>query len=375
MTFSARDRRVRELRLIAQRIAAPASTSPADTVRWMLALQAQDFPGVKWSVGLRERGGTQARVEAACDAGQIVRSWPMRGTLHLVPAEDLKWMLELTTPRSVASAGDRRAYLGIADLDVERARDIAIAALAGGRILTREALLASIEAGGVSTQGQRGYHLLWYLAQTGTLVLGPADGRGQTFALLDEWVPRPRRLERDEALGELARRYFASHGPATVKDLARWSGLPMAQVRLGIGVAGASLATLEHDGVPYYLAPETIDADPAVARVHLLPGFDEYVLGYQDRSAVLAPEHSQAIVPGGNGVFRPTIVVDGAVVGTWRRMSKAREVAVAATPFAPLTRPARAGLQTPSRPTARSLACRSASSPPDPRAGRGPRRA
>ena len=345
MTFSARDRRLRELRLIAQRIAAPASASPVDTVRWMLALQAQDFPGVKWSVGLRERGGTQAGVEAACDAGEIVRSWPMRGTLHLVPAEDLKWMLELTTPRSVASAGDRRAYLGIADLDVERARDIAIAALAGGRVLTREALLASIEAGGVSTHGQRGYHLLWYLAQTGTLVLGPADGRGQTFVLLDEWVPRPRRLERDEALGELARRYFASHGPATVKDLARWSGLPMAQVRLGIGVASASLATLELDGVSYYLAPETLDADPAVGRVHLLPGFDEYLLGYQDRSAVLAPEHSQAIVPGGNGVFRPTIVVDGAVVGTWRRTIKARQVTVEATPFAPLSRPIQSGLR------------------------------
>ena len=269
----------------------------------------------------------------------------MRGTLHLVPAEDLKWMLELTTPRSVASAGDRRAYLGIGDLDVERARHIAVAALTGGRVLTREALLASIEAGGVSTQGQRGYHLLWYLAQTGTLVLGPADGRGRPSSSSSEWVPHPRRLERDEALGELARRYFASHGPATVKDLARWSGLPMAHVRLGIGVAGASLATLELEGVSFYLAPETLDADPAVPRVHLLPGFDEYVLGYQDRSAVLAPEHSQAIVPGGNGVFRPTIVVDGAVVGTWRRTAKAREVIVEATPFAPLTRPIQAGLR------------------------------
>jgi hypothetical protein len=345
MTFSARDHRVRELRLIAQRIAAPAFATPAETVRWMLALQAQDFPGVKWSVGLRQRGGTQAAVEAACDAGEIVRSWPMRGTLHLVAAEDLKWMLELTTPRSVASAGDRRAYLGLGDLDVERARDIAVAALIGARVMTREALLARIDAGGVTTQGQRGYHLLWYLAQTGTLVLGPADGRQQTFVLLDEWVPHPRRLEPDEALGELARRYFASHGPATVKDLARWSGLTMAQVRVGIGVAGASLVTLELDGAPFYLAPETLDADPAVARAHLLPGFDEYVLGYQDRSAVLAPEHSQAIVPGGNGVFRPTVVVDGAIVGTWRRTVRAREVVLEAAPFAPLSRPIRAGLQ------------------------------
>ena len=269
----------------------------------------------------------------------------MRGTLHLVAAEDLQWMLELTTPRSVASAGDRRAYLGIGDLDVERARDIVVAGLTGRRVMTREALLGSVEAGGVSTQGQRGYHLLWYLAQTGTLVLGPADGRQQTFALLDEWVPHPRRLEREEALGELARRYFASHGPATAKDLARWSGLTMAQVRTGIGVAGAALATLELDGIPYLLAPETLDVAAPAARVHLLPGFDEYVLGYGDRTAVLAAEHSQAIVPGGNGVFRPTLVVDGAVAGTWRRTVKTREVVVEAAPFAPLTGPVTAGLR------------------------------
>ncbi|MGZ6294708.1 MAG: winged helix DNA-binding domain-containing protein [Candidatus Limnocylindrales bacterium] len=345
MTFSADQRRIGELRLIAQRIATPPAASPAETVRWMLALQAQDFAGVKWSVGVRQHDGTQAAVEAACDAGEIVRSWPMRGTLHLVAAEDLQWMLELTTPRFVASAGARRAYLGISDLDVERARDIAVAALNGGRAMAREALLGSIHAGGVSTEGQRGYHLLWYLAQTGTLVLGAADGRQQTFALLDEWVPHPRRLERDEALGELARRFFASHGPATAKDLARWSGLTMAQVRVGITVAGDVLTTLELDGTRYHLAPETLDAAAPGAGVYLLPGFDEYVLGYQDRAAVLAPEHSQAIVPGGNGVFRPTIVVDGAVAGTWRRTARAREVVVEAAPFAPLTRPIQAGLR------------------------------
>lgn len=346
VTFSADQRRLRGLRLIAQRISAPRSATPAETVRWMLALQAQDFPGVKWSVGLRQLDGTEAAVEAACDAGEIVRSWPMRGTLHLVAAEDLPWMLRLTAPRSVASAGARRAFLGIADLDVELARDIAVAALTGGGIRRREALLAAIEAGGVSTRGQRGYHLLWYLAQTGTLVLGPADGRQQTFVLLDEWVPHPRRLEHDEALGELARRYFASHGPATAKDLARWSGLSLGEVRKGIDVAGSSLESLELDGISYYLAPDTLDADPGAAPVRLLPGFDEYVLGYQDRTAVLPPEHSQAIVPGGNGMFKPTILVDGAVVGTWRRTIKAREIVVDAAPFAPLTRPVWAGLRT-----------------------------
>ncbi len=310
----------------------------------MLAMQAQDLPGAKWSVGLRARQTTEASVDAACDAGEIVRSWPMRGTLHLVPAEDLRWMLELTAPRALASAASRRAFLGIADADVERARAIAVASLSGGRILARDAILAAIAAGGVSTDGQRGYHLLWYLAQTGTLVLGATAGRQQTFALLDEWVPEPRRLEHDEALGELAFRYFRSHGPATLRDLARWSGLTMRDVRRGVAVSRGMLADLELDGVTYHLAPETLSSAAPAPRVYLLPGFDEYLLGYQDRSAALAPEHGAAVVPGSNGMFMPTIVAAGEVVGTWKRTVRAREILVEPLPFGPLSAWVREGL-------------------------------
>jgi hypothetical protein len=252
----------------------------------------------------------------------------MRGTLHLVPAEDLGWMLELTAPRAIRSAASRRAALGITEMEVDRAREIAVASLTGGRARTRNAILASIAAGGVSTEGQRGYHILWYLAQTGTLVLGAAQGRQQTFTLLDEWVRAPRRLERDEALGELASRYFRSHGPATARDLTRWSGLTMADVQRGLTVSGGLLTALELDGVRYHLAPETLAPAPTAARVHLLPGFDEYLLGYGDRSAALASENSAAVVPGGNGMFKPTVVADGEVVGTWRRTLAAGQVVV-----------------------------------------------
>ena len=335
-TFISGRRRVAHLRLAAQRIGGGGLASPADVVRWMLALQGQDFPGVKWSVGVRLPGVTEADVEAACDAGLIVRSWPLRGTLHLVLGEDLGWLLKLTAPRLVTSAAARRAYLGIEDVDVERAREIATAALADRRILSRDALLATFDQAGVSPAGQRGYHVLWYLALTGTLVLGPTDGRQQTYALLDRWVPNPRRLEGDEALGELAARYFASHGPATVADLARWSGLTKGEVRRGLAVSGDRLTTIDVDGVTYHLAPETLDAPPPTMQVHLLPGFDEYLLGYADRSAALAPEHSESIVPGGNGMFKPTIVADGEVIGTWKRTSRAREVAIEASPFTSL---------------------------------------
>ena len=322
--------------MAAQHIGTGEVSRPVEVVRRLLALQGQDFPGVKWSVGIRQAGATQGAVEAACDAGEIVRSWPLRGTLHLVAGEDLGWLLALTAPRAIASAAGRRAALGITEADIEKARETALSALAGRRILTRDALLAAFEAAGVSPAGQRAYHLLWYLAQTGTLVLGATDGRQQTFALLDDWVPEPRRLDRDEALAELALRYFRSHGPATAADLARWSGLTLGDVRRGIAICGTELTSLELDGVRYQIAPETLSNAAPAARVHLLPGFDEYLLGYGDRSAALAPEHAEAIVPGSNGMFKPTIVADGEVVGTWKRILRAREIVVEATPFARL---------------------------------------
>jgi hypothetical protein len=342
--FSSNRRRLTALRLAAQRIGWSELSTPAETVTWLLALQGQDFPGAKWSVGLRQAGASEAGVDAACDAGQIVRSWPLRGTLHLVAAPDLGWLLELTGPRSIAASARRRADLGITAQDVERAREVAVAALQGRRVLTRDALLAAFEAAGVGTAGQRGYHVLWHLALNGTLVLGPVDGRGQGFVLLEEWVPVRRRLERDEALGELALRYFRSHGPATERDLARWSGLTLADVRRGLAVSGDRLTTLEIDEATYHVAPEALTSTAESARVHLLPGFDEYVLGYLDRTAAVAPEHSQAIVPGGNGMFRPTVVVDGEVVGTWGRVARAGQIVIEPVCFGRLSATERDGL-------------------------------
>jgi hypothetical protein len=340
------------MRLVAQGITGDGGaadgrrSTPVDVVRSMLALQGQDLPGARWSIGLRGDGLTNADVAAAFDAGEIVRSWPMRGTLHVTAATDIGWMLELMAPRVVAATATRRAELKITAQDLERARDAAMASLGGGHALDRQALLAAIAEHGVFVDGQRGYHLLGYLAQTGVIVLGPTAGAQQAFVLLDEWVPTPRRLDRDEALGELAVRYFRSHGPATDRDLARWSGLPLGEVRRGLAVCGEdNLARLGVDGTTYHLAPQVLAASPAPG-VRLLPGFDEYILGYLDRSAALAPEHAQAVVPGNNGMFMPTIVADGEVIGTWKATARAREVVIAPAPFDdPLPPEVRDGLE------------------------------
>jgi hypothetical protein len=328
------------LRLAAQRIAGPGFDTPADAVRWLTAVQGQDHPGAVTSIALRTRSRDRADVDAALTSGQVVKSWPMRGTLHFVPAEDLPWLLELTAPRVIASVAPRHSELDLDERSFELARELAIEALHGRRELGRAELLAVWDKAGLSTAGQRGYHLILHLSQTGTLCFGPVRGGKQQLVLLAEWAPRTRYLERAEALGELATRYLRSHGPASAKDFGRWGKLVAADVRTGIALARPELESLVVDGVEYLMdpaTPERLAACRARARgVFLLPGFDEFILGYGDRTAAVPAEFADRIVPGGNGMFRSTVVAGGQVVGTWLRGGTAGRAAgksVQATPF------------------------------------------
>ena len=331
--FTANRRQLTSERLVAQRLAPVAATAtPAEVVRHSLAMQAQDFPGAKWSVGLRSPGSTDASIEQSIADREFVRSWPVRGTLHFVAGEDLGWMLALTGERMIRSAAGRHRQLELDDTDFALATDLATAALSGGVVMRRDTLIATIEAGGLSLSGQRAAHVLLYLAARGLTVFGPVDGKQQTFTLLDEWVPSPRVLDHDESLGEFALRYFTSHGPATIRDFAWWSSLTLTDARRGLAIALES-GTLEQRSVAdvAYIGPASTPS--SASGVLALPGFDEYLLGYSDRSAPLAAEHFDRIVPGGNGMFLPTIVVDGEVVGTWRRTIAAKTVTIEPLPF------------------------------------------
>ncbi|MGN9805027.1 winged helix DNA-binding domain-containing protein [Micromonospora sp. L32] len=309
----------------------------AGVVEWFGAMQAQDAASGLWSLGTRLPGWTVADVRAALERREALRTWPMRGTVHLVPPRDARWMLEVTGVRALSGAAARRAALGLTEADADRAADVLGAALAGGGRLTRAECLATLTAAGLDPSGQRGYHLLWYASQRGVTCIAPHVGTEQTFALLDEWAPEPRRPERDEALGLLALRYFRSHGPTTRQDFAGWTGLTATDTRRGIAVAGDDLATVEVDGVPAVLDAALLDAPrTAPDDVLALPGFDEYLLGYKDRTLMLDPAHRQAVVPGGNGVFQSTIVRGGRVVGTWKRTIGRARVSVIVrqlTPF------------------------------------------
>jgi hypothetical protein len=329
------------LRLAAQRLVGSRPSAPTEAVRLLGAIQAQDYPGALTSVALRTASRLRTDVEAALDAGEVVRSWPMRGTLHLVAADDLRWFLDTVGVRALSGIGKRWAGLELDEVQAERARELVVEVLSVRGRASRAELLAAIDASGVAVTGQRGYHLLWYLSQTGTLCLGPTDGGGeQLFVLLDDWVGPERRLEREEALAELALRFFTGHGPATVADLVRWAGSTARDVRAGLAVVRDRLEAVTVDGTEYLMDPATPDrlatALAEAEGVHLLPGFDEFVLGYGDRTAVVPAEFAARIVPGKNGMFRSTVVHRGKVVAVWRWNGRGAKRTPAVEPFTDL---------------------------------------
>ncbi|MDB5270290.1 MAG: winged helix DNA-binding protein [Hymenobacter sp.] len=324
---------IARLRLLNQRIGPEKCPDPADAVRWMGALQAQDYGQAVWAVGLRTPRPALAAVEQAIADGQLVLTWPMRGTMHLVPAEDAAWMVQLLAPRVLRGLTARLRQLELDEATIERSKTVFHEALCGGRRLTRAGMMLALEQAGISTQGQRGYHLLGHTAQLGHICFGPLLERQQTFVLLDEWVPQARKLAREDGLAELAGRYFRSHGPATVHDFANWAGLTLADAQQGLEAAQPALVSEKVADKTYWLAAGETAAASAAGGIQLLPGFDEYLLGYRDRRAVLAAEHAAKVVPGGNGVFKPMVVMDGQIVGTWQRTVKKGAVDVAVSLF------------------------------------------
>jgi len=318
-------------RLHNQRLTATTFDHPAEPVRWLGAVQAQDYLGSLWAIGLRTRAATEKMVECAVAERAIVRTWPMRGTLHFVAAEDARWMLELMTPRVLAaSAGRLERQYGLDDKAFGRSREVVARALEGGRRLTRDALYRALENARISTTAGRGLHITWRMAHDGLLCFGPREGKQQTFVLLDEWIPGAKRMARDEALAELARRYFTSHGPATVHDFAWWSGLLLSDAADGLAMASGALVSGELAGRKYWSAPSAPLGDSS-PRAFLLPAFDEYTVAYRYRAVMVGPAHARHAE--GMDVLQPAIVVNGRVVGTWARTLGKSSVEVDGSPF------------------------------------------
>lgn len=319
------------MRLHHQGIASPRAATVADTVARLGAVQAQDYHAALWAIGLRTSGATEADVEAAIARGEIVRTWPMRGTLHLVAADDVRWMLSLMAARTMAldAARQQREY-GLDERLAGHCAEVLTRALEGGCRLTRSALYDVLEAAGIATGQQRGLHILGRLAQQGVLCQGPREGRQPTFALLHEWAPQARELPRELALAELAQRYFRSHGPATTQDFAGWSGLTVTDARRGLQAVASQLQKANLDGRDYWFAADAEAETPAA--MHLLPAFDEYLIAYKDRSAALDPAFARQVI-GVNGLYSPVLVINGRVAATWKRTITQDSVALELRPL------------------------------------------
>lgn len=321
-------------RLANQHLTRPAFERPGDVVRRLGAVQAQDYLGSLWAIGLRTKGATESDVERAIAGRNFVRTWPMRGTLHFVPAPDVRWMLRLLTPRVVARSAGRYRQLELDGRTFARSGEVFARALRGGKRLTRTAMYEALESARISTADQRGLHILSRLAQDGLICFGPREGKQQTFTLLDEWVPEAKPLSRDEALAELARRYFESHGPATLRDFVWWSGLTTTDARAGLEAAAPRLFKEVIGGETYWLPAHAGRADSApkgeTRDAFLLPVYDEYTVAYRDRTAALNPSDANQT---GNGIFRHVIVIGGRVVGTWTRALKKGGVVITTSPL------------------------------------------
>ena len=323
-------------RLATQGVSDPHFRRPVDVVKSLGAVQAQDYLGALWAIGLRMAKGTEADVERAIANRSIVRSWPMRRTLHFVAAADLRWMLALLGPRSMRLLEKwLKDHFSIDAAVLRASRKAAIAALRDGRCLTRDVLYQRFDDAGIETADGRGLHLVWALANEGLLCFAAREGKQQAFTLLEEWLPDTHVLPRDEALATLAHRYFSGHGPATHRDFAWWSGLTAADAKRGLEAAQPGLKL---EAGSWMLASDDSSLKrPASSRVVLLPAWDEYTVGYADRSALVDAAHLRKLDPR-YGVLNAVMVRDGRVFGSWKRVIRPGQVLIKPEPFARLVK-------------------------------------
>ncbi len=307
------------LRLHHQRLLQADFQTPSEVVAWLGAMQAQDYFGTLWAIGVRMQNANEATIEQAIADKTIVRTWPMRGTLHFVAPDEIRWILKTLAPRVITRNAALYRRQEIDTALINRCQDLVIAALQGGQQLTRDEMYQILDKNGITSSG-RGVHILGYLAQIGLLCLGVRRGKQHTFTLMDEWLPPGRELSYEEALVELARRYFTSRAPATVKDFSWWTGLTLTDAKKGLEAVKPQFVEERINGQSYWFPPSH---EPITEKdvVFLLPGFDEFLLSYTDRSASLAPNHKK-IWQRDNGLLPATIVIRGEVAGFWKRTLK-----------------------------------------------------
>lgn len=325
------------------------SETPESVLYKMGAVQAQDYTASLWAIGLRCREGTTVKdVERAILEKKIARTWLMRGTIHFATSSDIHWMIKLFAPRLLNTAMMRDQHLGLSNKTVEKAKELFYNALKKEGQLTRKDMYKLLEKISISSKNNLGYHMLYRAAWDGLICFGPYSGKEQTFVLLDEHIKERKTFSQEDANTELAKRYFTSHGPATIKDYIWWSGLTVKDAKNAIEILGAELKEEKIDGIVYYMSKNNKKFDEKQS-VYLLPAFDEYLVGYANREAMLNNlEMKQSLkriqkteknaVVHSNGIFLPVIVVDNEVVGVWSRKSEKTKITITLKPYIKLNK-------------------------------------
>lgn len=321
-------------RLYNQQIAETKLRTPQELVQWMGAMQSQDFAMGKWAIGLRLPGMTNSQVEAAFNEGKILRTHVLRPTWHFVAPEDIRWMLALSGPRVMAANGSMQRKLEIDAKLLKRSNDIICKALEGGKFLQRTELQQALVKKKIVGESLRFIYLVMAAELEGLICSGPRIGKQFSYALLDERVPQAKKkFTREEALDELARRYFTSRGPATAADFAWWSGLTMKDVKQGIDGLPRSFEKEIIDGKEYISVPFPGTKIRAEKSSFLLPDYDEYGISYKDRSAIFHPAKKGGERYGGNIIFNHMLVLEGIIAGTWRFTAKNKKTGITAESF------------------------------------------
>jgi hypothetical protein len=316
-------------RLYQQRLSHDLFTTPGEVVAWLGAVQAQDYLGAKWSLGLRLQDATDEAVEQAFNAGAILRTHVMRPTWHFVMPADIRWLLELTAPRLHTANATRYRQFELDEALLRRSADVIANALQGGQTLTRAELGAVLAKAGIPAKGLRLVYILFHAELDGVVCSGPRRGKQFTYALLEERAPNARSLPRDEALAELTLRYYTGHGPATVRDFAWWSGLTVADAKASLDMLASRLVHEVIDGQTYYFPASMPSAAESSDAAFLLPTYDEFLVGYASFGKLRSggQEINQRVA------FDPRIVIGGRIVGSWRRIFKKGAVTVEIAPF------------------------------------------
>ena len=316
-------------RLFAQHLVTPALATPADVVRTLGAVQAQDYSGAKWALGMRMRAVTDAAIDRAFDEGSILRTHVLRPTWHFVTPADIRWLLALTGPRVKQAMMHYDRRLELDEPLYRRSRNVVVRALRDGNHLTRTELRQEIERARIEIPGtQRLAHVIVRHELDAVICSGPRRGKQFTYALLDERVPAAPSLTRDEALLELTRRYFTTRGPATANDFSWWSGLTVAHAKRGIEMAGNALEREVIESRTYWSVSGEERRRTRSPLAHLLPNYDEYFIGLKDRTAIAERAGSRDLVKGGTVLTPHVAIIDGQIVGAWKRTIEKSEVVI-----------------------------------------------